>query len=149
MKAELLYNLSTAGDARFPAPAGLAPRRVNGPRNADIAFKETVYATGVEMLAPCPALSTPNVQNITRSGFTLRWSTTIDRGGHAGYILRCQHLDFGTAPRSFPQTTAHIGATANITDLPPNSTWVVFVAAYDAGGNVVQESPGVTVTTLP
>ena len=148
MKADTLLGSLDTDRAWFPAPGKIALRGMSGRRYADLPSKDTVFEAGVEMLAPCPALSTPDVQNITRSGFTLRWSAASENGIYAGYILRCQPLDCGTIPGS-TQAAMHISTAANITGLPPNSTWIVFAAAYDAGGNVVQESPGLTVTTLP
>lgn len=115
----------------------------------NFSFGVHVWASGTDLIAPG---ATPDVHctNITTSGCELHWSDAADNVGIAGYIVKAQRMGHGNSVFTVGQTVGTPTAFT-ITSLQPDKNYRIWVAAYDAAGNVAHLSgiPPVTIRTLP
>ena len=130
-------------------PVTATVRAINSQGIDDHTFSFTVHPSGTDLEAP-GAISNLAAQAITTNGCTLTWDSATDNVGVAGYRILAQKDGHGN--NLFIAGNSVGGGTAFVvTTLEADSGYRLWVAAYDAVGNVASIS-GVTpvhITTLP
>ncbi|MEU3457726.1 glycoside hydrolase family 9 protein [Micromonospora sp. NPDC006766] len=114
-----------------------------GNRSAPSAALEVTTPGGGSDTTPPTAPGTPTASAIGPNGFNLTWGPSTDNVGVTGYRV------YRRAGTTDTLVTTVTGTTYAVTGLTPSTTYVHYVVAVDAAGNVSAPSPTVTVTTAP
>lgn len=97
-----------------------------------------VHPAGTDLKSPGPVTDV-TVDNINQQGATLSWTAAIDNVGVAGYQIVAQVAGHGQGLFLAGDTGAPV-TTFVITSLQPGTSYRLWVAAYDAAGNVASIS---------
>ncbi|MEU8264539.1 glycoside hydrolase family 9 protein [Micromonospora sp. NPDC048999] len=114
-----------------------------GNRSAYSPVLEVTTPAGTSDTTPPTAPGTPTASAIGPNGFNLTWGPSTDNVGVTGYRVYRRNGSTDTL------VTTVTGTTYAVTGLTPSTTYVYYVVAFDAAGNVSAPSPTVTVTTAP
>ncbi len=114
----------------------------------DHVFSFPVYPAGTDLEPPSQVWNIV-ATNITTHGATLSWDPATDNVGVAGYYIMAQKDGRGNATFTAGDSVG-AGTTFTVISLEPDTGYRLWVAAYDAAGNVASISgiPGVHITTL-
>jgi hypothetical protein len=128
--------------------ASATVRASNSQGTDDHTFSFPVYPAGTDLEPPSPVWN-PVATNITPNGCTLTWEPATDNVGVAGYSILAQKAVHGSS-LFIAGDSVGPGTTYTVTSLEPNTGYRLWVAAYDAAGNVASISgvPAVPITTL-
>lgn len=113
-------------------------RATNSEGYDDHTFSFPVYPAGSDLEPPSQVREVV-VTDITSNGATLTWSPASDNVGVAGYYIKARKDRHG-ASLFIAGNSVGPGTTFTLASLEPATTYLLWVAAYDAAGNVASIS---------
>jgi chitodextrinase len=145
---------STTGTVQWTPMAGnegivtATVRAGNSEGRDDHTFNFPVHPAGTDLEPPSTARHLV-AMNIVSNGATLSWDSATDNVGVVGYYIKAQQDGRGHSLFTAGKLVGP-GTTYTMTRLKPGTGYRLWVAAYDAAGNVATISgvPPVHITTL-
>lgn len=114
--------------------ANATVRATNSIGNSDHSFSFPVYSTGSDLVTPSQVRSI-TASNITSSGCDLSWTTATDNVGIAGYYIYAQKTGRGNSIFIVAKSSGQ-GTNYTVNSLQANTGYSLWVAGYDAAGNI-------------
>lgn len=99
----------------------------------DHEFTISVSAQGTDLIPP-QATNVLTCSNVTPAGCDLEWAPATDNVGIAGYRIKAQRIGRGNSLFTVAES-AGTATTFTITTLQADTSYHVWVAAFDAAGN--------------